>query len=97
MTKTINGYEIGPGANLSRANLIGANLSEANLKGADLERANLNRAYCIGANFLEANLKNANLDGMIIDDGKGNEYVLVGNSKGESIENIIKEINNKNG
>ena len=37
----VKGYLIGPGANLSGAQLIGANLEGADLAGADLQRANL--------------------------------------------------------
>tara|TARA_Y100000310_G_scaffold45162_1_gene42129 strand:- start:632 stop:1027 length:396 start_codon:yes stop_codon:yes gene_type:complete len=81
------------GANLKRANfdhatlswsdLRGANLSEANLEGAGLNNANLRGANLTGANLYEASLRGTNLEGMIIDDGEGNEYVLMGYSKGD--------------
>jgi hypothetical protein len=74
-------------AELSEANLIGANLSGANLTGAKLIRAELSGANLRGANLKGANLTKANLTGAnltgadltdaIIDDGKGNEYVLI--------------------
>ena len=44
--------------------------------GADLKGAYLRRSNCVGADFLNSNLKGTNLEGMIIDDGEGNEYVL---------------------
>ena len=40
----VNGYEIGPGANLTGANLTGADLNGANLTGAHLTRATLDEA-----------------------------------------------------
>jgi uncharacterized protein YjbI with pentapeptide repeats len=54
--KLINGYLVGPGANLSGANLSKANLTGVNLTGAILTGANLS-----GANLTNANLTNANL------------------------------------
>jgi hypothetical protein len=58
MEMTINGvkYEIGPKANLFRANLYKANLFRANLY-----KANLVRAYLFGADLSNANLSSANL------------------------------------
>ena len=41
---TVNGYEIGPGADLWGANLRGANLRGANLRGANLRGADLQDA-----------------------------------------------------
>ena len=37
----VNGYMIGPGADLRRADLFGADLEGADLSGADLNEANL--------------------------------------------------------
>ena len=54
----INGYEIGPYANLRDANLSGADLGGADLRGADLRYANLS-----GANLRYADLRGANLSG----------------------------------
>jgi uncharacterized protein YjbI with pentapeptide repeats len=54
-------YFIGPGINLSDANLMGANLSGANLMGANLSGANLMGANLSGANLMGANLSDANL------------------------------------
>ena len=54
----INGYEIGPKADLRWATLRGAILCEANLRWADLRGANLR-----GANLSWANLRGANLSG----------------------------------
>ena len=64
--KLINGYLIGPkanlsGANLTEANLTGANLSNANLTYVNLSNANLTDANLTGANLTEANLLNTNL------------------------------------
>ena len=64
--KIVNGYLVGPNANLSGANLSGANLigvylSGANLSGADLSSANLNNVDLSSANLNQANLTNANL------------------------------------
>ena len=58
----VNGYEIGPGANLWGANLASANLEGANLEGADLWYANLR-----GANLWGANLWGANVTGTILE------------------------------
>ena len=71
-TGTVNGYYIGPGADLSGAGLTGADLSGADLTGADLggadltgadlSGANLRYAYLYGANFRLADLSGANLN-----------------------------------
>ena len=70
-TGTVNGYSIGPNADLSGADLRDANLSgadlsgaylrDANLSGADLSGADLSDAYLIGAILRDANLSGANL------------------------------------
>ena len=60
--RTVNGYTIEPGANLSGANLSGADLSSANLTGANLYSADLR-----GANLYSANLSSANLRGAKIE------------------------------
>jgi hypothetical protein len=54
----VNGYEIGPGADLS-----GANLREAKLAGVNLEEANLTGANLTGADLSLADLYEANLTG----------------------------------
>lgn len=75
-TGEVNGYYIGPWADLAGANLAGANLKGAYLRGANLDGANLNEANLEGArlygarlcfaqliwtNLEGANLKKANL------------------------------------
>ena len=62
-TGTVNGYNIGPNADLSDANLSGANLSGARLSGADLTSADLSGADLSFANLSDANLSGANLSG----------------------------------
>ena len=64
----VNGYYIGPKANLAYANLAYANLAYANLEGAnlegaDLKGANLRYADLVDANLVDANLAGANLEG----------------------------------
>ena len=54
MTTAVNGYAIGPNANLYGADLQGADLRSANLQGADLRRANLQGADLQGAKNLSA-------------------------------------------
>ena len=44
----VNGYLVGPGANLTAANLTGANLSFSHLAGANLSKAKLARANLFG-------------------------------------------------
>jgi len=74
-------------ANIRGANLISANLENAKLEGADLRGTDLSQAglfgadlrgaYCAGADFCNARIdRDTKLEGMIIDDGEGNEYVL---------------------
>ena len=63
---TVNGYEVGPeanlsGANLSYAGLSGADLTGANLINADLSYANLSYANLWGAYLFDANLTGADL------------------------------------
>ena len=54
-----------------------ANLKGVNLGGANLERTDLRGANCVGANFFNASFdENTKLEGMLIDDGRGNEYFL---------------------
>ena len=64
-TGTVNGYYIGPGANLFDANLVGADLSGANLTDANLNYANLRYADLSGADLYGADLYGANLTGTI--------------------------------
>jgi len=66
----INGkdLEIGPGVDLSYADLgfavlTATNLKNANLKGVDLIGSDLENANLSGANLTSADLKNANLKG----------------------------------
>jgi hypothetical protein len=71
MTKQlINGLEvdIGPQADLHRANLGGANLVGANLHGANLHGANLHGAELLGADLGGANLYGADLGGANLHD-----------------------------
>ena len=63
MTKTVNGCEIKPYANLMGTNLGGADLKRANLYGANLYGANLKGAILKGAILYGANLKSADLKG----------------------------------
>ena len=60
---TINGYEIGPGADLTGADLSGLYLSNANLTYADLSNADLSGANLVNADLSGANLVNADLSG----------------------------------
>ena len=55
--RLINGFLIGPGANLKDANLFGFDLEGADLRGADLTRADLR-----GASIEQASLEGAILD-----------------------------------
>ena len=69
----LNGYQIGPGADLNGADLAGVDLQEAypldslipldgiDLTGVNLSGANLDRANLVGADLSEADLSGANL------------------------------------
>ena len=68
----VNGYLVGPGANLTGANLSGFNLyypipggppTSANLSNANLSKANLSNANLQGVNLQGADLSGANLTG----------------------------------
>jgi uncharacterized protein YjbI with pentapeptide repeats len=64
--KLVNGYLIGPGANLQSANLSNTNLwggtmTNVNLTGAALNNANVSRAKLMNAKLTNAKLTNANL------------------------------------
>ena len=59
------------------------NFKDANFQDTNFMGSNFQGAYCVGANFSGADLRYTNLEDTIIDDGEGNEYVLVGNSKGK--------------
>ena len=55
----VNGYMIGPGVGLRRADLFGADLEGVDLSGADLNEANLAAANLDGARLKGANLTRA--------------------------------------
>ncbi len=57
----VNGYTIGPGADLRRADLFGADLEGADLSGANLIRADLSGANLKGADLAGADLRDTNL------------------------------------
>jgi hypothetical protein len=59
----VNGYMIGPGADLRRADLFGADLEGADLSGANLNEANLYEADLNGSDLGGALLSGANLIG----------------------------------
>ena len=61
-TGTVNGYSIGPGADLAGVNLRFANLKDADLRFANLFNADLRFADLSGANLDNADLSGANLD-----------------------------------
>ena len=61
--REVNGYTIGPGADLRRADLFGADLEGADLSGANLNEANLYEADLNGSDLGEALLSGANLIG----------------------------------
>ena len=63
----VNGYTIGPGADLRRADLFGADLEGADLSGADLNEANLYEADLNGSDLGGALLSGANLIGATAD------------------------------
>jgi len=58
----VNGYEVGPNAELGEADLRGADLSGADLTFSDLTNARLDGANLTGANLGGADLTNASLD-----------------------------------
>ena len=62
------GYLIGPGANLSHAELTGLNLNGSNLTGANLSYSELGGGNLTGANLTGANLTGANLTGANLTD-----------------------------
>ena len=59
----VNGYMIGPGADLRRADLFGADLEGVDLSGADLNEANLYGADLSGADLGGTLLSGVNLIG----------------------------------
>lgn len=66
--KVVNGYIVGPGVNLARADLRDAsladvNLDNADLTGADLTYANLERVRFVGAKLVNTNFTLANMAG----------------------------------
>lgn len=50
----VNGYKIGPKADLARANLQASDLAGANLEGANLQLADLTDANLKGVNLSRA-------------------------------------------
>jgi uncharacterized protein YjbI with pentapeptide repeats len=62
--KCVNGYLVGPGANLSGANLTSANLESSFLESADLTNANLLNANISRSDISGTNLRTAKLEGV---------------------------------
>ena len=69
----VNGYMIGPGADLRRADLFGADLEGADLSGADLNEANLYEADLSGADLGGADLGGALLSGVNLIGARANK------------------------
>jgi hypothetical protein len=91
----INGieYEIGPKANLFRADLSEANLSKADLRGANLYGAYLTGANLSGANLGWAYLCGADLTGANL----SNAYLSEANLSGANLSNAnLSEANLSN-
>jgi uncharacterized protein YjbI with pentapeptide repeats len=59
--RILNGYLLGPKANLAYANLSSQSLNNLDLSGADLSHATLNSTNLNGATLTSANLTSANL------------------------------------
>ncbi|MGC6605309.1 MAG: pentapeptide repeat-containing protein, partial [Lentimonas sp.] len=86
-TGTVNGYSIGPEADLRGADLRGAGLSDADLRGADLSGANLRDANLSDANLRDANLSDANLSGALLSEANLPDANLSGaNLSGANLE-----------
>ncbi len=78
----VDGYLVGPGANLTNAVLNGANLTTANLTDAVLNGANLTGANLTTANLTGATLTNANLNGVGLTSATLTNAVLTGVQSG---------------
>jgi hypothetical protein len=78
MLQTIDGveFEIGPGADLYRADLFGADLRGTDLYGANLEEADLEEADLEGADLRETNLQNADMEGVNLHNAKLPDFQL---------------------
>ena len=63
---SVNGYKIGPGADLAGAYLAGAYLVDKNLQGANLQGANLRGAWMGDADLTGADLTGADLTGAFL-------------------------------
>ena len=59
--RTINGYQVGPGARLHGADLTAANLSRCDFTGADLSDAKLMRSDLTGSILFGTDLRRADL------------------------------------
>ena len=80
--QAVDGYLVGPGANLTNALLNGANLTTANLTDAVLNGANLTGANLTTANLTGATLTNANLNGVGLTSATLTNAVLTGVQSG---------------
>ena len=72
----VNGYMIGPGADLRRADLFGADLEGVDLSGADLNEANLYEADLSGADLSGADLGGALLSGVNLIGARANKNTV---------------------
>jgi uncharacterized protein YjbI with pentapeptide repeats len=80
--QVVDGYLVGPGANLTNAVLNGANLTGANLTNTVLNSANLTGANLTTANLTGANLTNGNLNGVGLTGATLTNAVLTGVQSG---------------
>lgn len=72
----VNGYLVGPGANLTGADLSNANLENANLLGANLTNANLTWANLADANLSQVLWSNTVCPNGVNFDSAGGNYLL---------------------
>ncbi|MCH1500297.1 MAG: pentapeptide repeat-containing protein, partial [Akkermansiaceae bacterium] len=90
--KLINGYLVGPTANLSGANLSGIDLSgidlsSANFSGANLSGANLSRSKLFAARLENVNLSISRLDSANLVGAKGHKADLSGSNLSGAVLN----------
>jgi uncharacterized protein YjbI with pentapeptide repeats len=71
--QVLDGYLVGPGADLKQASLPGVNLAGADLDGTIFAIANLTSANLTGANLSNGSVGNANLTGARLDNANLND------------------------
>lgn len=90
--RVVNGYLVGPGANLEGADLSYENLDGVDFSGADLTNAKLEFASLVGAIFIGVSATGANFDGSNLEGAIFRDAKLRNSSFGLAMKSSSKKL-----